>query len=90
MTREEAIAYGEDYYRDLVSAVCGVEDKHKTFVKMAIEALHERKSGEWNIKRSKTSGVLFYHCSCCEWCNTHWVKYNYCPNCGARMEGVDE
>lgn len=39
MTREEAIAYGKDYYKDLITAVCGVEEKHKAFVKMAIEAL---------------------------------------------------
>ena len=50
----------------------------------------ERKTGKWEIRRSKTSGVLFYHCSCCEWCNTNWVKYHYCPNCGARMEGAEE
>lgn len=39
MTREEAIAYGEDYLKDLISACCHIEEKHKDFVRMAIKAL---------------------------------------------------
>ena len=67
-----------------------VNPKLDEALNMAIEALNEKKVGIWAIRKSKTSGVLFYHCSCCEWCNTHWVKYQYCPICGARMEAADE
>lgn len=42
MTNEEAIAYGEDYYRDLIAAACDIGEKHKAFVKMAIEALRHQ------------------------------------------------
>jgi hypothetical protein len=46
MTREEAIAYGEDYLKDLISACCHIEEKHKDFVRMAIKALEQQPS-EW-------------------------------------------
>lgn len=39
MTREEAIAYGNDYYRDLITACCEIDEKHKEFVRMSLEAL---------------------------------------------------
>lgn len=39
MTREELIAYGEDYLRDLTTAACDISEKHKEFVKMAIAAI---------------------------------------------------
>ena len=41
MTREEAIAYGNDYYRDLISACCKIDEKHKEFVKMSLKALEQ-------------------------------------------------
>lgn len=41
MTREEAIAYGKDYYRDLTTACCEIDKKHKEFVKMSIKALEQ-------------------------------------------------
>lgn len=42
MTREELIRYGNDYYRDLVNACCGVEEKHKEFVRESIKALEQQ------------------------------------------------
>jgi len=41
MTREEAIHYGKDYLKDLTTACCHIEDKHKDFVRMAIKALEQ-------------------------------------------------
>lgn len=46
---------------------------------MAIEALKEQKTGRW-IK-----GIIGWNCSeCTLGTNQNW--FNYCPNCGARME----
>ena len=39
MANEEAIAYGEEYLKDLITACCHIEEKHKEFVRMAIAAL---------------------------------------------------
>lgn len=41
MTKEEIIAYGKDYYRDLTTACCEIDEKHKEFVRMAINALSQ-------------------------------------------------
>lgn len=41
MTREEAIAYGKDYYRDLTTACCEIDEKHKEFVRMSLKALSQ-------------------------------------------------
>lgn len=91
MTRAEAIKE-IDKLRDDIGSAYDDADQSLTWyaLGMAIDALNEKKDGKWSIRRSKTSGVIFYHCSCCEWCNTHWVKYPYCPICGARMEAADE
>lgn len=88
MTREEAIAYGNDYYRDLMSACCKIDEKHKEFVRMSLEALEqEPKTGHW-IKKGNT-----LTCPICgavgediksDYC------FNYCPNCGAKMESEEE
>lgn len=60
--------------------------KEVTFVK--------RPTGHW-IEREETYGDLYYECSECK---EPFVLidgtpqdnlYNYCPNCGARMEGTD-
>ena len=73
MTREELIAYGEDYYKDLICACCNISEIHKEFVKTAIEALKfqtepsgdliSREMAEKEINRyiaeNKDSGDLF-------------------------------
>ena len=30
-------------------------------------------------------------CSCCGWDGQEWIKfYNFCPNCGAKMDGGND
>ena len=41
MTSGEAIAYGNDYYRDLITACCEIDKKHKEFVKKSLKALEQ-------------------------------------------------
>ena len=59
--------------------------------KMAIEALSEPKQGEW-IEEDMFDGDVAYRCSACNelFCIIEGTpkdnEYNYCPNCGARME----
>ena len=46
--------------------------------------------GRW-IEKDKYSFGTFYDCSICGNCildNGH--SWNYCPNCGARMDGGDD
>ena len=51
----------------------------------------EVRHGEWvkNEEESKKHVEVIYFCSACQnweaWGETE--KYNYCPNCGARMDG---
>ena len=56
----------------------------------------ERKKGKWEITEAYPHNV---YCSEChkKFAQTHWVVWedgslprNFCPNCGAEMEGQDE
>ena len=57
----------------------------------AVEVVH----GEWSTIEDDFCGLVALHCSVC---NQEWwfeddvpIKhYNYCPNCGAKMDGVND
>lgn len=93
MTREEAITIltASDYFWLRPS------ENEAEALNMAIEALEqELKRGEW-IKTSNDwidghCGQRFfpYHCGCCGYKTWDDELTNYCPNCGARMEGDDK
>ena len=61
----------------------------------AIEALQAQlpKRGKW-VREMNVYDEPFYHCSACGECfdsnrdDTHGI-FNYCPNCGAKMEVQD-
>jgi hypothetical protein len=51
----------------------------------AVEVVH----GRWE---PRTDAIGFVRCSVCHDCNVYddWVdgkRWNYCPNCGAKMDG---
>lgn len=50
------------------------------------------KHGEWvykEYKYSKDDAVGYFECSKCG--HASWQNdYNYCPNCGARMDGKEQ
>ena len=69
------------------------EDEIREAKNMAIKALaQEPKTGHW-IVASDGYGDNAYICECSECKDTVWVykdadrKWNYCPNCGAKMKG---
>ena len=49
--------------------------------------------GKWLIEKTCNDNYD-YRCSCCDWYECHAYPdvepYNFCPNCGARMKGVDD
>ena len=59
------------------------------------EAEPERKTGKWQITSAYPHNV---YCSVChkKYAQTHWAVWedgslprNFCPNCGAKMEGIE-
>ena len=47
----------------------------------------ERRRGKW-IKHANCRGGVFYQCSSCNIVrrNAATLLFNYCPNCGAKMD----
>ena len=90
MTRTEAIKHIHNMI--IAETVEGTTiDELEEALKMAIEALQERKTGKWVI--TARNGVL------CSECKSGTRKmpmlfgnplYKYCQFCGAKMEGYDE
>lgn len=85
MTREEAI----EWIRN-----CPSYHAEHTPLNMAIEALSQepRRKGKWGkTYLSHESMGARPHLHYCSECNGITVfPYNFCPNCGARMEGAEE
>ena len=77
MTREEAIAYLNGLIRE--------DYKEQTeALNMAIKALEQQKMGHW-VK--EYIGCIYDVCSeCGQKITTGYFEYEYCPNCGAKME----
>jgi rubrerythrin len=82
MTREEAIKVIESsdlfWFRPT--------GEERVALDVAIEALSEPKTGEWETDMVY-AGIEFYRCDQCDFRQSE--KSRYCPNCGARMRGED-
>lgn len=70
------------YYTDTIQAVLNQTKKVD-----AVEVVHGR-----NLDADTPS---LFECSVCHWCcsDTYYgdtADYNYCPNCGAKMDGGNE
>ena len=89
MTREEAIWAMRFYKEKLYN---GIFNKHIEAFDVAIAALREHPvvHGRWEPHYehdfvSDEDVLCGLHCSLC---GLYYVKrHNYCPNCGARMDG---
>ncbi len=92
MTREKAIEYGREWYKAIESRGDSEWSDALTFLAWAILALQSVKTGKW-IKKDGWDGDVYYDCSVCgeSWTTiegTPWDNdMNYCPHCGAKMEG---
>ena len=87
MTREEAI----EKLEDLDNCYNSLSDEDKEAIDMAIEALKqpEQKKGKWMCHDAKEGFLIKkYTCSICNW-YSGTQKTNFCPNCGAKMEGEE-
>lgn len=91
MTREEAINNLEDLWNEVYN-----EDSdghiYAEALDMAIEALSaEQPKGEWQKVDEQPYFRKHFGNVCCSVCHYKGMrKYNYCPNCGARMKGGAE
>ena len=63
----------------------------------AIECLEElpsaqpqRMRGKWEKGVGENGVTTSLFCSECNYENTHWYAWNYCPNCGADMRGEQD
>ena len=57
----------------------GVAVRHGRWIK------REHGNGEYGFP----DGSVLFHCSLCDWARPH-NNDNYCPNCGAKMDGGDD
>ena len=95
MTKEEAIEILSDIRAEY--NIFGEEEEATKYhcLSWAIKALKQEpvKTGKW-IETKEWGGRNFC-CSECRFCfivDTYMLKpmWNYCPNCGAKMEGEEE
>ena len=94
LTLEEAIAHAEevadyDCYNDDQRA-CANEHRQLAKWLKELKSLKENKTGHWIEQDFVSPGASFtvYQCPKCN--EISWNPYNYCPECGARMEGIED
>ena len=85
MTKEEAIVILKNISWQMGSVER--EQNIEAFC-MAIEALTDRPQSKWIICYDVDHSTDIYQCIQCH--NINWYPSNYCPNCGAKMEKVNE
>ena len=93
---KELVWTNEDAIKMLKSKMDGSVDTSYEWVetvRLAINALEQQpKTGHWIADVDKWGDIVTtvngYRCDKCNTFNTD--KDNYCPNCGAKMEGEDE
>lgn len=67
--------------------VCEQMGLVKEAMDMAKAYLRPVRHGRWEVKRHKLFGNSYdYVCSACG-CDYALAEYNYCPHCGAKMDG---
>lgn len=75
---DDAIKNGTEadvnYWRGYMDALKAMEEKTK-------------KHGIWNFDPESADWGFPFVCSCCNKAHNH--KEPYCPNCGAKMEGLE-
>lgn len=88
------------WHKDVVPALlvihCGIDETRVQRVALSdckvhpIENNAETKHGEWILEREPNGKPFCFHCSICD-NDFHYIgiktAYNYCPHCGAKMDG---
>ena len=68
-----------------------VHDVYRMIIKRINGAIasdvKEVKHGEWLYNRGQAPGEPLYYCSLCIDGGSDWGKDNFCPHCGAKMDG---
>lgn len=63
---------------------CG--SKHNCHSADMVEVRH----GEWKYNWGQAPNEKAYFCSLCAYGESDYGRDNYCPNCGAKMDGESE
>ena len=98
MDKDERLKWLKQIEKDIY--VCSLDstfadDAKSCAIHSVIEELENQKTGHW-IEKDGYDGDTYYDCSECgeSFCLIEGTPtdnlYNYCPNCGAKMEGENE
>lgn len=85
--------YGRPVYTHEIARLDIRDRAYKDFLALCKEtAPSAEKTGEWIEASDLIDNQSFSECKCSEcgaveYFNKGWKRFNYCPNCGARMEG---
>ena len=90
---DERIAKAIDMAIEALELVTSYEDTINKLTE-AIANTQELKTGHWIETNFETENLVHGYCSECGWKSNYYeddvVGMNYCPNCGAKMVGLQE
>ena len=94
MGMQKIIELSNDYYFIISEGKIYTSEGYASDIKLGEEffdltTINEKPKGKWEkftvMDFARVEDVL--KCNQCDWLNGDNFAYNYCPNCGAEMEG---
>lgn len=79
-------------YESGISGILGDKDCIRDYIERAPAAdVQEVKHGRWEKHETHSGAFEFWFCSECDRSGGYSINpgFNYCPNCGAKMDGKD-
>lgn len=88
--KEKVLEIAKDkYYSDFHKSMADLTSLRELLEATPAADVVEVRHGKWVYNRGQSFGEPLYFCSLCIDGGSNNGRDNYCPNCGAKMDGKD-
>jgi hypothetical protein len=74
-----------DFYKEQIDGIYRINESVDNLPPVTPQP--KQRTGHWIDIKNKRGTVIAARCSCCEKSPKHAIRSDFCPNCGAKMQG---